>query len=159
MRALITSLFAFLAIAAVASAPILPLTARAADSSDLDVIVHPATGVSRLTSVELEALFTRTQTRWHDDTAVVPLNAPTGTPSRDLFDRVVLRLNADQVGRFWLDRRIRGLGLPPRQVPDAMLVLKVVENLRGSIGYVRPELVSPRVKVVAKIRQGRVTAP
>ena len=107
----------------------------------------------------MEALFTRTQTRWDDGTAVVPLNAPTGTPARDHFDRTVLRLSTDQVGRFWLDRRIRGLGLPPRQVPDSMLVLKVVENLRGSIAYVRPELVSARVKVVAKIRQGRVLAP
>ncbi len=159
MRALVASLFGFVVVAAILGLSIARSAVLAAPPTDLDVVAHLSTPASKLSSVELEALFTRAQTRWGDGTAVIPLNAPTGNPMRDEVDRVVLRLSPDQVGRFWLDRRIRGLGLPPRQVPDATLMLKVIANLRGSIGYVRPELATPKVKIVARIRQGRVVPP
>lgn len=125
----------------------------------LDVIVHGACAADRLTAHELEALFTRTQTRWDDGTPVIPLSFAAGTDARALFDRVVLRLAPDEVGRFWLDRRIRGLGLPPRQVPSASLMQQVVANLPGAIGYAPSQPGRIGVKVVARIQQGKVVPP
>ena len=133
--------------------------ASAAEDETLDVIVHSTSPVVRLAAAEVEALFTRTQTRWSDGSPVVPLSFPTGTPIRDRFDRAVLRVDANEVGRFWLDRRIRGLGAPPKQVLNATLMLKVVQNLPGSIGYVPLLRNRAGVKVVARIVQGRVTPP
>lgn len=101
----------------------------------LEVIVNAASPVKELSAYEIEALFTRTQSRWSDGTAVIPLSFPMNSEARVLFDRVALRLNPDEVGRFWLDRRIRGLGLPPRQVPAAALMSQVVANLSGAVGY------------------------
>ena len=133
--------------------------ASAAEDETLDVIVHPNAPVSRLSAAEVEALFTRTQTRWSDGTPVVPLSFPAGTPVRDRFDRTVLRLDADAVGRFWLDRRIRGLGAPPKQVLSGALMLKVVANLPGAIGYVPVIYNRSDVKVVARIVAGKVMLP
>jgi hypothetical protein len=125
----------------------------------LDVFVHRSSTVTQLSAHELEALFTRTQTRWDDGSPVIPLSFAAGADARVLFDRVVLRLGPDEVGRFWLDRRIRGLGLPPRQVPSATLMQQVVANLPGAIGYA-PSLPSRTgVKVVARIQQGKVVPP
>ena len=134
-------------------------SARAAEDDVLDVIVHPSSPAMRLNGAEVEALFTRTQTRWSDGTPVVPLSFPTGTAIRDRFDQTVLRLDADDVGRFWLDRRIRGLGAPPKQVLNASLMLKVVANLPGAIGYVPLLRNRSGVKVVARIAQGKVITP
>jgi len=159
MQALVTRLFCLLALSAITCTLINASDAFAEQSLELDVVVHPRTSITSLSAHQLEALFTRVQTRWSDGSAVIPLNAPTGTAAREEFDRVVLHLTPEQIGRFWLDRRIRGLGLPPRQVPDGGLLLKVIENLGGSIAYVRPELVTSRMKVVARVRQGRVVAP
>jgi len=64
---------------------------------------------------EIEAVH-RTQTRWSDGTPVHRLVFRL-QPGAQLFDRVVLKLNADQVGRFWLDRRIRGFSDAAEQVP------------------------------------------
>ncbi|MET0339797.1 MAG: hypothetical protein ABW252_02300 [Polyangiales bacterium] len=128
-----------------------------AGEDDIDVIVHPSAPASRLSSAELEAIFTRTQTRWSDGTAVVPLSFPADSTVRALFDRAVLRLDADQVARFWLDRRIRGLGAPPKQVLSPTLMLNVVRNLRGSIGYLPSQRGRTGVKVVARIVQGKVS--
>jgi hypothetical protein len=125
----------------------------------LDVFVHRMSTVTQLSAHELEALFTRGQTRWNDGTPVIPLSFAAGAEPRVQFDRVVLRLGPDEVGRFWLDRRIRGLGLPPRQVPTATLMQQVVANLPGSIGYAPSLPGRTGVKVVARIQQGKVVPP
>lgn len=136
-----------------------PSALHAAPEVTLDVIVHASSKVERLSGYELEALFTRTQTRWTDGAAVIPFSFPAGSEPRVLFDRVALRLAPEQVGRFWLDRRIRGLGQPPKQVPSASLMLQVVANLPGAIGYLPTTRNHPGVKVVARIQQGKVVAP
>lgn len=158
MRELITSWIAIIGLLLTA-AVVTP--ARALPSLDLAVIVNPQTRESHMSAVEMEAMFTRTQTRWSDGTPIVPINAPPGTESRIVFDHAVLRLNPDDVGRFWIDRRIRGLGLPPRHLGEPGSVLRVVEKLPGAIAYVPENLVSTqgRVKVVARIRQGKVLPP
>ena len=132
---------------------------RAAVEEPLLVIVHPSVPVTTLSAYELEAIFTRDQTRWSNGSVIIPFSFPAGGDVRALFDRTVLRLDPDEVGRFWLDHRIRGLGLPPKQVPNTALMLKVVANLPGSIGYIPMTRARPGVKVVARIAQGKVLSP
>jgi hypothetical protein len=136
-----------------------PGVLRAAPEVTLEVIVNASSSVTHLSAYELEALFTRTQTRWDDGSAVIPFSFPAGSEPRVLFDRVALRLRPEEVGRFWLDHRIRGLGLPPKQVPTATLMLQVVANLPGSIGYLPATRTRTGVKVVARIQQGKVVPP
>ena len=135
-----------------------PSLAAAPEDSIL-VIVNANSPVEKLSGYEIEALFTRSQTRWSDGTPVHPFSFPSGSPARELFDRVVLRLNADQVGRFWLDRRIRGLGMPPKQVPTSGLMLQIVANLPGAVGYVPGARARPGVRIAARIFQGKVVSP
>jgi ABC-type phosphate transport system substrate-binding protein len=132
---------------------------RAAVEEPLLVIVHPSVPVNALSAYELEAIFTRDQTRWSNGSAIIPFSFPAGGDVRGAFDRTVLRLDPEEVGRFWLDHRIRGLGLPPKQVPSTALMIKVVANLPGSIGYIPMTRARPGVKVVARIAQGKVLSP
>ncbi|HKU40356.1 MAG TPA: hypothetical protein VJR89_19480 [Polyangiales bacterium] len=135
-------------------------TSHAASEEPLLVIVHAQARVDNVSGYEIEALFTRAQTRWDDGTAVYPFSFPAGSAPRETFDRAVLRLSPDQVGRFWLDRRIRGLGMPPKQVPNPTMMVQIVANLPGAVGYVpavRGKLAG--VKVVARIIQGKVVGP
>jgi len=134
-------------------------TSLAANEELLLVIVHPKSPVDRVSSYEIEALFTRARTRWSDGSTVYPFSFPAGSPARETFDRVVLRLSPDQVGRFWVDRRIRGLGMPPKQVPSPTLMAQIVSNLPGAIGYLPSTRSRPGLKVVARIVQGKVLSP
>lgn len=156
MREIITAWIAFVAwLAMVAAAP-----AHALPQLDLVVIVHMQAATQHMSVVEMEALFTRTQTRWDNGTPIVPINAPPGSTMRVHFDQVVLRLSPDEVGRFWIDRRVRGLGMPPRHVDDPSTTVRVVEKLSGAIAYAPENLVrDARVRVVARIRQGKVLPP
>jgi ABC-type phosphate transport system substrate-binding protein len=137
----------------------LSATSRAAVEEPLLVIVHPSVPVTTLSAYQLEAIFTREQTHWSNGSTIIPFSFPANGEVRELFDRTVLRLDPEEVGRFWLDHRIRGLGLPPKQVPSAALMLKVVANLPGSIGYIPILRARPGVKVVARIAQGKVLSP
>jgi ABC-type phosphate transport system substrate-binding protein len=130
-----------------------------ATAVSLDVFVNRSCAVERLDAHELEALFTRMQTRWDNGAPVIPFSFAAGSDARVLFDRSVLRLGPDEVGRFWLDRRIRGLGLPPKQVPSAALMQQVVANLTGAIGYAPSQPTRAGVKVVARIQHGKVVPP
>jgi hypothetical protein len=79
---------------------------------------------------------------------LIPFNHPAGTPDRVGFDRVVLGMSPDEVGRYWVDQKIRGGDPPPRTIDSVSLLLRVIAALEGSLGYVREGFSSPELKIV-----------
>ena len=79
-------------------------------------------------------------------TRLVPLNYGPDDPLRTAFDRLVLGFSQEAAGRYWVDRRIRGQGLPPRAIPNVALLRAVVAKLPGAIGYVTADKLDATVK-------------
>lgn len=127
-----------------------------ADDTTLLVIVNPSVRAAELSADQLEAIFTMSQREWPGGDAIIPFNYPPGSLLRERFDRTVLRMDRDEVARFWIDRRIRGAGNAPRKVPTVALLLRVVANLPGAIGYVPSGPLPADVKLVALVSDGRV---
>ena len=138
-----------------------PLAAGApATSADLAVIVNPAVSVAQLSADELESIFTTSRRNWPDGSSVSVFSYPPDDAVRRAFDSAVLKMSADEAARFWLDQRVRGASYrPPRQVPDPALAARLVAKLPGSIAYVPETFVNANVKVVARIRAGKVVGP
>lgn len=130
-----------------------------ASTEEIHVLVHPSSRVASLSGLMLEAIYTRSTTRWDDGSTIVPFNLGSTDPVRHSFDRAVLQLSPQLVGRFWLDQRIRGLGAPPKQVPDIALMVRVIERLPGSIGYAPASRAGTTAKVVARIVNGKAVSP
>ena len=65
-----------------------------------------------------------------------PLNLPPGAAERVDLDRILFSRTPDEVARYWLDRKIRGQGGPPRVIPSGHLVARIVARVPGTIGYV-----------------------
>jgi hypothetical protein len=126
---------------------------------EIDVIVHPSVPAQSLDRAALAAFFSMTKRSWGGDLSAVPFNYPPESPLRRTFDSNVLGLAPAEVGRFWVDQRIRGAGHPPRQVSDPGIMLRLVASLKGSIGYVPAGQADKSVRVVARIRQGKVIGP
>jgi hypothetical protein len=80
---------------------------------------------------------------------VIPFNHPPATPDRVGFDRVVLGMDPEEVGRYWVDQKIRGGDAPPRTIDSVNLLLRVVAALPGAFAYVREGFSSPELKVVS----------
>jgi hypothetical protein len=123
------------------------------------VVVHGGTKVVRLSEAELAAIFAGNRKAWSDGAAIRLFNLPLGHPVRVEFDRVVLSMTPEQVSRYWLDRRIRGEGTPPRQIPSPELLARLVLALAGAISYLPEDKVIPGLRVVARVRQGKVVGP
>jgi hypothetical protein len=148
------SLIALLLLAAL----VRPAPAASGDV-DLDVIAHPSVPIEAIDRAALAAIFSMTRRSWGGGLSAVPFNYPPENGLRRAFDAAVLGLAPEEVGRFWIDQRIRGFGYPPRQVAEPGIMLRVVASLKGSIGYVPAGTADKSVRIVARVRQGKVVAP
>lgn len=133
---------------ALAAACLLTLAAPALRAADPPLVVIVAAGnpIADISRANLRRAFLAEPTNGPGG-KLIPLNQPPSTPARTVFDRVVLGLEPEDMARFWIDQRIRGLGGAPRAVPAAMLV-RVVPQLPGAIGYVRANEVGPGLKSI-----------
>jgi ABC-type phosphate transport system substrate-binding protein len=143
----------------VAAALALAAQAGAQAPPTMAVIVNPEAPVKHLSGPELAAIFSGGMKYWKNGVNITIFNAPANTAPRTEFDGVVLNMTPEQVSRYWLDRRIRGEGTPPRQVPSAELMARLVAALPGAISYVPEDKVIPSVRVVARIRNRKVVGP
>lgn len=80
---------------------------------------------------------------------LLPLNLSPKGDERQAFDQAVLGMGPEEVPRFWVDQRIRGKGKPPKTIPSAATLLRLVAKLPGAIGYVPLSAVTDEVRVVA----------
>ncbi len=121
---------------------------RAEADVALCVVVAPTSKLSDVTLADLRRIFTGERVTDPGGNKLIPLNHPPRTVDRVGFDRTVLGMGPDEVGRFWVDRRIRGGSGPPRTVDSISTLRRVVKNLPGAIGYLRRTQQSAEVKLV-----------
>jgi hypothetical protein len=122
---------------------------QAAERENLVVIVANATGISDISLVALRRAFRGESAEYKTGKRIVPFNQPVGARERVAFDRAVLGLEPEVVGRFWIDRRIRDEGLPPRTLPSAEVGLRVVASYPGALTYLRSSVVNRTVRVLS----------
>lgn len=128
--ACIAVLLAGLAVASWAQAQNEPKTLVVIASKDMGLSDLPLAAVRRAFSGEITDV---------SGLRLTPLNYAPGDPVRVAFDQTVLKLQPAQVGRFWIDRRIRGQSLPPKTVPSPRVMRSLIVALGsklGAIGYV-----------------------
>jgi ABC-type phosphate transport system substrate-binding protein len=79
---------------------------------------------------------------------LTPLTYPKQASERAAFDRSVLGMSPDEVGRYWIDRKMRGQTGAPKTLDSADVVIKVVSKVDGAIGYVRSSAIPQTVKTL-----------
>ena len=134
----------FIALGLIALAIVAPSRVKvsAQNRDGLVVIVGKSIELTNISLSLLRSAFQGEPATYRGDKRFVPLNQATQTRERELFDRKVLGLEPREVGRFWINRRIRDEGLPPRTLPSADLAPKVVASYPGAIAYVRASLLA-----------------
>jgi hypothetical protein len=116
--------------------------------SPLALVVGVELKLSEISLATLRTVFRSEVAYAPDGKRFVPLNAPLKSYERALFDRKVLGLAPDEVAQFWITRRIRDEGLPPRTLPSTELGLRVVASYPGAITYVSSKIVRAGVRVL-----------
>lgn len=125
---------------------------------ELAVVVN-AQNRAVVSAVELENIFLLRRRQWPDGTSILPFNASPGDAHRVAFDRAALRMSPDEAARYWLDLRIRSGTRAPRQLADPGLAVRLVGRLKGAIAYVPVDVVDGSVRVVARVRGGKILPP
>ncbi|HSC88237.1 MAG TPA: hypothetical protein VLC09_13230 [Polyangiaceae bacterium] len=121
-----------------------------AQAAELVLITHP-TVTDKPSRADLHAIFTTRRQTWGNGSRIIPFNFPAKHEYRVQFDRTVLGMDAEEVAKYWIDRRVRGGNAPPKQVPNAATIVKLVEKLEGSISYVPRSAVIPGVRVLGPL--------
>jgi hypothetical protein len=130
-----------------------------ADAPEIAVIVHKSNGVPPMNRAQLGALFKAKSTQFAGGGRADPVNLGPDNAVRQEFDLSILGMTPDEVERYWLDSKIRsGVGSPRKlSGPDA--VVRFVAGDETGIGYVESADANDSVRVVARIRGGRVLPP
>jgi len=135
------SVLCFLALA-VAARP------AGADGSKLVVVVAKGSPVTNISRTDLKRAFTG-DTVSIDDKLLIPFNLMPGSPARTAFDQAVLKMSPNEVGRFWVDRKVRGQSAAPRSLPTPAHVAKVAAKFPGAIGYLPADQMTSDIQAVA----------
>lgn len=130
-----------------------------AGADELLVIVHKSNSVPSLNRSQLNAIFKAKSTEFPGGGRATPVNLPPENAQRREFDLVVLGMTPDEVERFWVDSKIRsGVG-SPRKLPGPDAVVHYVGGEVAGIGYVAHGDANDSVRVVARLRDGKVLPP
>jgi hypothetical protein len=119
-----------------------------ADGKKLVVVVAKGSGVTNLSRADLKRCFT-SEPVTADGKQLVPFNAAPSSPERTGFDLAVLGMTPDEVGRFWIDRKVRGQSAAPRSLPSAAHIAKVAAKFPGAIGYLTADQLTSDIQAVS----------
>jgi hypothetical protein len=119
-----------------------------AEERKLVVAVGRGSSLSEMSLRDLKRLYLGQHLTDPSGQKIVSLNQPPGVPSRVHFDERVLNMSPDEVARFWIDRKIRGQAPAPRSVAPVELLIRVIAELPGALGYLFESDVDARVKVL-----------
>ena len=128
--------------------PVVERTAHAAQRVTLAVFVAKDSGLQNLKMTELRRIFTNADDSGFSGQRNVPFNHTARSSDRIGFDKTVLRMGPEEVSRFWIDRKIRGLPGPPRAVDSLSQLLRLVSHTSGGIGYARPSQLTNDVRAI-----------
>ncbi len=146
-RAALLLTFALLA-ALVGLVPRAEHSARAAERVVLAVIVAKDSPLQGLKMTGLRRIFTNADDSGFSGQRSTPFNHTARSSDRIGFDQTVLHMSPEEVSRFWIDRKIRGLPGPPRAVDSLSQLLRLVSRNSAGIGYARPAQLSSDVRVI-----------
>lgn len=119
-----------------------------ADGKKLVVVVAKGSSLTTISRTDLKRCFLGEPVS-AGDRNLVPFNAQPGTPDRVGFDRAVLGMSPDEVGRYWVDRKVRGQSGAPRSLPSPAHMAKVAAKFPGAIGYLAVDQMTSDVQAVA----------
>jgi hypothetical protein len=111
----------------------------------LIVVVAKGSPLTDISKADLRQVFL-SETTVVGGNKVVPFNLENKTKYRVAFDEIVLGMTAEEAGRFWVDRKIRGQRPAPRAVPSTAYMVKLVQRFPGALGYLPENELPPDVQ-------------
>jgi hypothetical protein len=122
---------------------------QAAPNNALAVVVAKDSSLRAISLRDLRRLYLGEEIEAPDGKRLIPLNHERNAGERVAFDEKVLGMGPDEVGRYWIDRKIRGQAGPPRTVNPLERLRAAIKRVDGTITYLRAGDVQDGMKVLS----------
>jgi ABC-type phosphate transport system substrate-binding protein len=115
----------------------------------VEIIVHPASGITSVTKAELSKIFLKRLRTWADGERAQPVDQVPGA-TRESFSRWIHGSSVVTIEVYWKRMIFSGRAVPPVEAADDGEVLEFVRETPGAVGYVTKsaELVGVRKLVL-----------
>ena len=122
-----------------------------AHTTSVVVIAHHDVSQESATVDEVRSLLLKQTQAWHDGTRTKVVDHLGNPPARQLVLERVFKMSADEVDRYWVQRRFAD-GLPPpvRLKSDAE-VIEYVASFKGAVGFVDERSLTPAARARLRI--------
>lgn len=123
-------------------------TGHAIELQAVVVAVNPKVVIETLSRNELRAIFAMRRRVWPDGTPIRVFVLPDDHPFHWTFCKKILRVYPYQLRRIWDRNVFSGTGPAPVEVETLGEMHRRISEVSGAIGYLSPEWVDSRVKIV-----------
>jgi ABC-type phosphate transport system substrate-binding protein len=117
-------------------------------AADIVVVVHPDSGVERLSREEVINIFLGRLRQFPSGISAQPVDLSPTQADKSIFYRLLVNKELAEINAYWARLVFSGRTVPPRQVEGSEEMLAMVARSPGHIGYVDRARVNSRVKVV-----------
>lgn len=130
----------------------LSASAHATDADSIVVIVHPASGVDKLSRDEVIDIFLGRYRKLPSGRVALPIDVADPSKERARFYQLLVKKSPAEISSYWARLVFSGQTSPPFQVPDASTAVELVQSNPNAIAYVGRASVNSHVKVVLEIK-------
>lgn len=120
-------------------------------AGDLVVIVHPQSGVDRLSREDVINIFLGRFRQFSSGISAQPLDLP-AQEKEEFYQRLVGK-DLAEINAYWARLIFSGATAPPRQMKGIEQVLNAVAASPAHIGYVERNRVDGRVRIVHELNR------
>ena len=106
----------------------------AAASDDLVIIVNSGNNDNSIKQKDLQRIFLGKETRWEDNTSIVPVMLKTGS-LHDQFIEGYLERSVQRFVTYWRQMVFTGKGVPPKSFAKEPDLVDFVARTPGSVGF------------------------
>ena len=122
------------------------LQLSAAFAADFAVVVSSNSPIENLNSGKLRDVFLKKR-NFDGKHKLYPVNLLGEEVVRRQFEEKVLRMNRDEINRYWISNHFQGIS-PPITQSSLVSVKRFVEKVDGAIGYLPKDMVDSELKVL-----------
>ncbi len=122
---------------------------QAASPEQLVIVVSKNSKMRTISFQDLKRLYMGDRLSGPNGERLLPLNQPNGSSARTDFEHKVLGMDPDEVGRYWIDRKIRGQSGPPRAVSPIDRLKAAIKQVDGTLTYLHSNDVVDGMKVLS----------
>ncbi len=118
-------------------------------AGDLVIVTNKKNPIAKISKKDLRAMYLFKKTTWSDGTKVELCMPGSKTDAFAEFTKAFLGKSAKQAHAYYLNRSLKGKGVPPREFKTDKELLEFVKDHAGAIGIASKESNLENVSVVA----------